>query len=281
MIPTVAWNGVRISRLLVGHNPFKGQSHFNGALDEEMREWFEDREHILDVLKRCEEVGITTAQFGGEVPMWALAEHQRRGGKLDWIATMYGHANPDPTPEEDQAWEKELRSILAHSPAPLGIQHFGEMTERLYFAGRLDIVRERMKRLRDTGLLIGVGTHLAEVVEEMEEQGWDVDFYQTCFYACYSGNRRGVNRDQEVFEDEDRDKMVKAIQQASKPCLAFKVLGGNRKCGTPEEVRAALEYTYASLKPTDVACVGMWQKYMDQVGWNARVVGEILGEAGD
>ena len=31
-------------------------------------------------------------------------------------------------------------------------------------------------------------------------------------------------------------------------------------------------------KPTDVAVVGMWQKYKDQVGQNAKWVCEILGE---
>ena len=83
------------------------------------------------------------------------------------------------------------RMIMRHNPfkgpshfshlgvkrQPIGIQHFGEKTDRLFFAGKLDLVRERMKRLRDTGLLIGVCTHLPHVAEEIAAQDWDIDFY--------------------------------------------------------------------------------------------------------
>ena len=36
--------------------------------------------------------------------------------------------------------------------------------------------------VRDLGVLVGVGTHKPEVIELVEEQGWDVDFYAGCVY---------------------------------------------------------------------------------------------------
>jgi len=84
-------------------------------------------------------------------------------------------------------------------------------------------------------------------------------------------------RFREVYDDAARERMVEFIQRASKPCLAFKVLKANRHCATPESVRAALQYAYEQLKPSDVVCVGMWGKYLDQVAQNCQWVREIPG----
>ena len=276
IVPTVTWNNVTLSRLLVGHNPFKAQSHFTAEMDAEMGAWFADRERIVEQLQRCEECGITTAQFGGEVPHWALEEHKRRGGHMNWVATFYGNTEGDLGAGPQLAHGEELEAILRVNPRPIGLQHFGANTDTMFMNHMMPVVRERMKWLRDTGCLVGVGTHLPEVVELCEEQGWDVDFYETCFYTVYSHTREGIRRESEYFDDDDRDAMVKVIKQASKPCLAFKVLGGNRKCGTDAEVRAALEFAYANIKPNDVVCLGMWQKYRDQVAEDAALVSEIL-----
>ena len=67
------------------------------------------------------------------------------------------------------------------------------------------------------------------------------------------------------------------IRKVSKPCIGFKVLAGNRHTKTPEDVKAALEYAFRRMKPTDVVLVGMWQKHKDQVGENAAMVRKILG----
>ena len=42
-----------------------------------------------------------------------------------------------------------------------------------------------MKTARDAGVAVGVGSHTPEVVEYIEENGWDVDFYMTGFYNVY------------------------------------------------------------------------------------------------
>ena len=285
-LPSVTWGDCSISRLLLGHNPIKGGSHFSHELSAEMRDWHADMEHGLETMARSEECGITTAQFGGSNMHALLTENQKRGGRMQWIATLYCNEQGDLGVGDKIAVEEELRGILAVDPAPIGIQHFGESTDRLYFEGRLPDIRERMKWLRDTGLLIGLCTHLPEVVEEVASQDWDLDFYQTSFYTVYSGTRRRlasgqqtIDRHEEIFDDPDRERMVRVIQQVDEPVVAFKVLGSNRKCGSEAAVREALEYAYSQIKETDVVCVGMWQKNMDQVADNAGLVREILSQA--
>ncbi len=268
-LPCVQWGEHRISRLLVGHNPFKGQSHYSDDLSAEMLEWFDPAlGHDLEVLKRCEECGINTAQFGAGAMHSRLRRFREGGGHVQWIATFYDGAGE---------FDEELKGILAVDPRPIGIQYFGERTDSAFMSGRMDDVREKLRRLRDTGLLVGVCTHLADTVDYIESQGWEVDFYETCFYAVYAHAReQKVDRGKELYDDADRERMVRVIRQASKPCIAFKVLAANRNCGTDEEVVGALKFAYDNIKETDVVLVGMWQKYRDQVEENARLVREIL-----
>lgn len=278
-LPCVEWGGHSISRLLIGHNPIKGQSHFSGEMDADMRSWFAPGSgEDLATLARCEACGINTAQFGGP-PMHSLLErYESAGGHMQWIATLYGNETGDLGVGDRIAMKEELAETLAVNPPPIGIQHFGEHTDQLFFKGRLEDVRERMKVLRDTGVLIGVGTHLAQVAEEIASQDWDIDFYQTCFFSVYSHvEEGGIDRTRERFDDEDRDRVVRFITSVDKPCLAFKVLAANRKCRSEESVHVALRFAFESIKDTDVVLVGMWQRYRDQVGQNAQWTREILG----
>ena len=270
-IPTVQWGDYAVSRLLIGHNPLKGQSHHTRELDAEMGEWYDPGTgHDVEVLERCEAEGVNTAQFGAPNMHSVLRRHKESGGSMQWIATFYDGEGGDPV--------AELEAIMAVDPKPIGLYYYGGRLDQLFLQKRMGEADENLKRLRDTGLLVGAGSHLPETFEAIEDAGWDVDFYEACVYSVYADRKTGsIDRDNEVFDDADREKMFEFIRGASKPCIAFKVLGANRKCGSEDEARAALEHAYASIKPTDVVLVGMWQKYKDQVGQNAAWVREILG----
>lgn len=269
-LPCVQWKNCNISRLLVGHNPLKGQSHHYPALDVEMAEWFNpELGHDLELLARCEECGINTAQFGAPNMHSVLNRYRETGGNMQWIATFYDNEKDDD--------ESELQAILAVDPKPIGIYYYGGAIDRLFLSGRIEETHDNLKRLRDTGLLVGVGSHLPEVMEHIETAGWDVDFYQTCCYTVYANRATAAfDRDNEIFDDNDRAAMLAFVSKASKPCIVFKVLAGNRKCATEDESRAALELAFSSIKPMDVVLLGMWQKYKDQVGQNVQWATEFL-----
>ncbi len=269
-LPCVQWGEHRISRLLLGHNMAKGTSHQDDALSSEMREWHApELGHDLEVVRRAEECGINTVLFGGPQMHSLIGRHKAEGGGLGWLATVYDEPGGD--------FEKELRVILAVDPRPIGVVYYGGSTDRQFVEGRMDAVHERLKRLRETGLLVGVCSHLPQALDRVESAAWDVDFYMTCFYTVYSNVSEGkIDFGHEKYDDADRDKMVAFIKQASKPCVAFKVLAAGRKCGSDRDIEAALRFAYANIKPTDVVGVGMWQKHTDQVGQKARLVRELL-----
>jgi len=218
-LPTVRWGEHEISRVLVGHNPLKGRSHFSAELSREMRDWFAaDPERGRQLLRRCQQLGINTCQMGDT---------------SDWL-----------------------------------------MRE-----GKIDQAPETLKMFRDAGVLVGLGSHNHEVIDYVEEKGWDVDFYQCSFYRSWFGlNRAGTARG-EAFEEEARRSMVKTIRQVSKPCIAFKVLGANRHCRSPAAVERAIRFALKNIKPTDVVLLGMWHKYKDQVAENVGYVRKALGAA--
>jgi hypothetical protein len=268
-LPTVRWGKHEITRVLVGHNPLKGTSHFSDALSKEMREWFDDGHvHGRGLLRRCQELGINTCQMGGDNMEELLKAHYAEGGSLQWIATFYS------TPGKGK---EELARILKMRPRPIGAQHYGATSDALMRQGKIDEALDTLKMLRDAGLLVGLCSHNHEVIDYAENKGWDVDFYQGSFYHSTDGLKR--TQPGEVFEETARQSMARTLGQVSKPCIAYKVLGANRHCKTPQGVERAIRFAFEKLKPTDVVLLGMWQKYKDQVAENVGYVRKILGEA--
>jgi hypothetical protein len=84
----------------------------------------------------------------------------------------------------------------------------------------------------------------------------------------------------EAYPDQDPPRMCETIRTTEKTCLAFKIMAAGRNCATQDDVRAAFEYAFANIKPHDAVVVGMFDKYIDQIGLNVAYVKEILGRVG-
>jgi hypothetical protein len=76
----------------------------------------------------------------------------------------------------------------------------------------------------------------------------------------------------EPFLDTDRRDMVKVIKQASKPCIAFKILGAGWLCNNDQQVEDAFDFALSNIKKTDVILVGMWPKYKDEISQNVQLL---------
>ena len=269
MLPTITLGNHKISRLIIGHNPFKGNSHFSEELDRDMLEYF-TQERMIETLFECERQGLTVMLSRGDRDIMAMVdEYRRRGGKLHWIcqtATEWGDI-PD-----------NIRTIARHKP--IAIYYHGSHTDSLYKEGRLETIRDCLKLIRDLGILVGVATHIPEVIEYIEERNWDMDFYMASLYNLSKVERTSMlvsgERSDDPFDDEDREIMCRTIRKTAKPCLAFKILAASRKTNSPAEVRAAFEFAFQRIKPIDAVVVGMFPKYKNQVEENARIVSEIV-----
>lgn len=271
MLPTIKIGPYELTRLIVGGNPFSGNSHVSAELDAEMESYFTTA-RIKETLFRCEACGLNAMQIRGDRHIFRIIrEFRQEGGRLHWIAQTASEIE----------YESNIRQIVKYGA--IAIYHHGTKTDSLFKEGRYEELRARLQAIRDAGVVVGLGTHMPGVIEYAEEHAWDVDFYMASVHNLSKIDRvssviTGVANTDEPFDDEDRAVMYRAIRATPKPCLAFKVLSASRKCADTGTVRAALAEAYANIKPGDAVVVGMFPKHKDQVGENARLVAEILGQ---
>jgi len=270
-LPHVRLGPHSISRLICGANTFNAGSHMSAFLNAEMRAYFTPRQ-VLRTLRHCQAVGINCWQaLCGNLTVYRRFLDE--GGAMHLIAL-------------DDA-SGDCVAALAQGGC-VAIAHHGETTDQLFKAGKLDEVRDFLKKVRDAGLLVGVSTHMPDVVDAIESAGWDVDFYMTCVYEHHRSAEElhkllghvpiPVG---EVYLADDPPRMYRAIRQTPRPCLAFKILAAGRLCDRPQTVEAAFAQAFASIKPTDAVIVGMYDRYSDQPAENAALVRRLAATGVD
>ncbi|MBP1608035.1 MAG: hypothetical protein H6Q04_270 [Acidobacteria bacterium] len=263
-IPKVKFGDVEISRLIIGCNPFYGFSHLNDTLSTIMKEWYTP-DKVCDVLHQCNRFGINTFNYlhAGRGPA-DLQRFREEGGQLHVIAQ--GFDNPE---------------AIVKDVHPLAIYHNGEFSDRALRAGKMDTIREYCKKLRQLGVMVGVGAHNPEVIARVEEAGWDVDFYAGCVYQrtrTPEEFRKLLNGELpvgEVYLEDDPPRMYKVLRQTKKPCFAFKVLAAGR-INRPDDLNKAFRLAFESIKPTDCIFVGMFPRTKNEVRENVEYVHKIL-----
>jgi hypothetical protein len=269
-LPTIKLGKHDVGRLIIGGNPMYGHSHFNKLLSAHQRDWHTP-ERVLALLKRAEEVGINTWQNSfrprtvEDIDRWRAS-----GTKMYWLSL----GNPD--------WAKSPEQIdEAAKRKPIGIAPHGRTAEDLHRANKLNILVDLLKRIRQTGALVGLSAHNPALIELCEEKGWDVDYYMCCLYylsrpqdeyAKILGSDLPLG---EKYLPSDPPRMFKVIKSVKRPCLIYKILAAGRRIDTPAEVRKCFETALTNCKPTDAVIVGMYNQFSDQVAENATMVREI------
>jgi len=184
----------------------------------------------------CEENGINTwLSRGDRHIMHLLADYRNEGGKLHWIGQTQTAAKIASIP-------MNIRTIAADGAIAIFLH--GSQTDRWWKSGEIDKVNEMLKVISDTGVMVGMASHIPETLYYAEEKGWDLDFYMVALQG-----------------DENRDKQCKFIRQTDKICLAYKILHAGRRCKTQESTKEAFEYTIKNIKKKDAIVVGMFLPY--------------------
>jgi len=257
-------SNIEVTRLISGGNPLCGNSHFTPDMSKDMREYF-TAEEVVKYFHDLQASGIDTLQARGDfhrILYWREL-FMREGGQLQFITQ---------TASEMHDVFSNIRVIAATGAE--GIYLHGTKVNNWWLDGEIDKAEDYLKCMRDCGVQVGIGSHIPEVFDYVEEKGWDVDFYMTCFYNLQRQKRESALVDPfnkgalEEFREDDPPKMIRVIQQTDKMCLAFKILAASRRCETQEDVRAAFEYAFANIKAKDAVVVGMFPKYEDQIRLN-------------
>ncbi len=269
-LPAVQLGAHRVTRLIMGSNPFNGYCYSLPSLSEHMREWSTPRT-IAGVLRQAWSQGINTWQFGySDRCMEALDLHQAEGGQLQWILLASGPLGDDPA---------TLKKIAQRKP--LAIVHHGGVTDRRFRAGQMDRVHDFLKTVRDAGVLAGLSTHQPDVIDWVEQRDWPADFYMTCFYQFgrSADEVRKITGELPlgtVFLEGDPARMCRVIRQTRKTCLAYKILAAGRLAETPQALEKAYRFAFDNIKPQDAVIVGMYPRFKDEVAQNAQLVSKLL-----
>jgi hypothetical protein len=270
LLPLVKFGKTDITRMIIGSNPFYGYSHFNKILDAAMREYYTP-ERRVEVLQACERQGINSWQLHyNDQPREDFKRYRDAGGKMNLIllADFELMTNPALLPEVAKL-------------GPLGIAHHGNRTDERFRAGEKGKVKDFLKRVRDTGVMVGLSTHNPNVIDITESENWDIDYYQACLYRVSrtAEEARAEFKEApigETYMEKDPERMCQRIRQTKKPCLAFKLFGAGRAVNSRQQIEAAFQFALTNIKPTDAVIVGMFPKYSDQVTENVSIVRKLL-----
>ena len=265
MIPKVDFFGTQVSRLVLGDNPFNGHSYIPDIHSgEEMMDYY-TADRCVETLFEAEENGIDTyIALADPFILRIIRQYRNEGGKMKIIFQSYPNI------------ELETNIRMMEKCSPIAIYHQGGTADYMCETGQVDLLRSRIKLIKQTGLPAGLGTHVPETVLKAEEEDWGVDFYMTCLY-----NARRTQRGQQsgfitgkpkylVFYPEDRFLMFDVIRKIQKPCIAFKIFaGGQIFSGKAQEeipavIEAAFRETFENIKPNDLVSIGVFQKYKNQ-----------------
>jgi len=266
-VPKMKFGGVEISRMVLGVNPFYGFAHYNNTYGTVMKEWY-TQDKVCDVMHQANRFGINAFNYvhldrGPEDWARFVAE----GGKMHLIIQVTAGVDPE---------------MLVKTLHPLALQRQGEVVDAAYHNGEMNSVKEWCKKVRDLGVMVGVGTHIPEVIARLEEENWDVDFYSACVYnrrrtadewkKLLNGETMEMAND--IYLRSDPPRMYKVIRQIRKPCFAFKILAAGRIADNG--IERAFRTAFASIKPIDGIYVGVFPRVKDEVRENAEIVHRIL-----
>jgi len=268
----VPLGGQKISRLITGSNTINAGSHLSHLVNRSMEEYFTE-ENTIDYFARCSEQGINLFQ-GSNARDFELWEGSKQPGETRHFISLIQEAKDKNPGTLEYAKKNKF----------LGVAHHGEVTDRMFKNKELDKIEDFLKRIRDSGLQVGVSTHMPDVIDYVEEKGWDIDFYMACVYERHR-SAEDLKKMlgyvplpvREVYIEEDPPRMYKMIRQTERTCLAFKILAAGRLCDMQQLLEKAFQDAFAGIKPKDAVIVGMFPKWTDQIAINAEMVRKYGG----
>ena len=287
-MPTVKFGPHEVGRLIMGVNG--PGAHFSVKEGMDARAYLtpekiaEENKHMLELGINCMEAGFRFGQYA-----------EQTGAKMMWSARGAAKSGNERMP-----WQSPQDIVGRSKVKPISIHHYGygdTGTDALWKLGKLKLVREWCKMVRDAGVLAAVTSHRPQVFMEIESQGWtEVDYYMTCLYkygrthaewlAAFKSNPEMMpvevgyptegNSDlyggEIAFVQGDPPEMLKVIKQCSKPCWVYKLLASTRLTQREDIVEDRFKYILANIKSTDAVVVGMWGKYSDEFALNKEYV---------
>ncbi|HUU27146.1 MAG TPA: hypothetical protein VM123_04970 [archaeon] len=261
----VRFGEIRVSRLILGSNPFSGFSHHGPEMDLQMMRYYKTGK-IKETLFEAQRLGINTVVSRTDHHvMRFLLEYWDEGGTLQWFAQTC----PEVGPQEmcvERAVSGQARACHIH----------GGVADHLYAQGRLDELVPVVRQIHETGMLAGIAGHQPGVIKWAEEN-LEVDYYMCSYYNPIGrdDNPEHVRGMAETYLEKDRKVMTDLIKGLSRPVIHYKVMAAGRN--DPAE---AFAYAAGCMRPEDAVCVGVYtEKNPEMLEEDVNLLGKYLARA--
>jgi hypothetical protein len=277
MLPRVDFFGTPVTRLIIGDNSMEGLSYIpRQHLSSEMLDyWTADR--CVRALFEAEKRGINAYMAVADpFLLRVIRQYRNEGGGMHIMFQTY--------PPIDL----EVSMVQMRKLGPIAVYHQGTTADIWLEEGKAGFLRDRIRRLKDMGIPTGLATHVPEVLKRAEDEDWGLDFYMACLQ-----NSRKYEKEEStfltgkektiVFRLKDRWDMFPVIRQTPKPCIVFKIFAGGQlfygrgEGEIPGLIEQSMREVFGNIKDGDIALVGAFQKYKDQIREDAEICGRVLG----
>lgn len=236
---------IKVSRFILGSNPFSGFSHQNQKMDEAMKRYYSVA-RIKATIRQAEALGVNTLIARGDHHIIRmLMEYRDEGSKIQWFCQ---------TCPEVGNHETCIHRAADNGATACSIH--GGVMDNLLANNRLNEIPAMLKLIRKKGMLAGVAGHNPGVFA-WAEKNLDVDFYMCAYYNSAHRDKRAehVSGMSEWFGDEDRQIMTRLIRNLSKPVIHYKIMAAGRN--DPAEAFACAA---ACMRRNDAVCVGVFTR---------------------
>jgi hypothetical protein len=236
---------LKVSRFILGSNPFSGFSHQSIEIDEAMRHYFSSST-IKSILHQAEALGVNTLIARSDYHvMRMLTEYWDEGGTIQWFAQT--------CPEVGSHAACIQRAATFGAKA---VHLHGGLLDHQFLQGNLDDVPPAIDLIHEKGMLAGIAGHIPPTIRWAEEN-LNLDYYMCCYYNPIPRKDQAehIHGYNEAYLEEDRQAMTDLIQQLSKPVFHYKIMAAGRN-----DPQAAFAFAASKMRPDDAVCVGIYDE---------------------
>jgi hypothetical protein len=246
----VQFKNVKVSRFILGSNPFSGFSHQSTEMDWTMRHYFTTA-RIKETLHEAEALGVNSfiARTDFHV-MRMVMEYRDEGGRMQWFAQTCPEVGDHATCIQ-RAASYQAKACHLH----------GGVMDYAFAQGLMDGVQPALDLIREQGMLAGIAAHNHRVIEWAEEH-LDLDYYLCCYYNPTPRDTHAAHDPNlaEQYLEEDRKAMTDLIQSLSKPVVHYKIMAAGRN-----EPKEAFAFAASKMRANDAVCVGIYQEKQEDI----------------
>lgn len=236
---------LEVSRLILGGNPFSGNSHQGVERDRDMLRYFTTA-RIKAILRQAEDLGINT--FLGRADrhiVRVLMEYWDEGGKIQWIAQTCPEFG-SPLNGVNAAIRGGAHAVYIH----------GGQMDYLLANNQLPEAVKAIERIKEAGLPAGIAAHKPPA-HLWANENLPLDFHMCSYYNPSPRDKDAAHHAgmSEVYDPDDRDHMVEIIPCLKAPAIHYKIFAAGRS--DPSE---AFAFVQKHLRPQDAVCIGIYPK---------------------